>query len=64
MKIVIQRVSAASVTINETKVAEIKNGLLILLGIVVEDTQDDIDWLVRKVANLRIFNDDAGVMNK
>ena len=64
MKIVIQRVSAASVTINETKVAEIKNGLLILLGIVVEDTQDDIDWLVRKIANLRIFNDDAGVMNK
>jgi D-tyrosyl-tRNA(Tyr) deacylase len=63
MKIVIQRVTDASVTIEENKVAEIKNGLLILLGIVAEDTQDDIDWLVRKTANLRIFNDHDGVMN-
>ena len=63
MKIVIQRVSEASVTINEIKVASIKKGLLILLGIVDDDTQDDIDYLVRKVANLRIFNDENEVMN-
>ena len=63
MKIVIQRVSKANVTINKIKVAEINNGLLILLGIVVEDTQEDIDFLVRKTTNLRIFNDENGVMN-
>ena len=63
MKIVIQRVSEASVTINEIKVASIKKGLLILLGIVDDDTQDDIDFLVGKVANLRIFNDENEVMN-
>ncbi len=64
MKIVIQRVSKASVTINDLKVAAIKEGLLILLGIVEEDTQEDINWLVRKVLNLRIFNDEQGIMNK
>jgi D-tyrosyl-tRNA(Tyr) deacylase len=64
MKIVIQRVSKASVTINNSKVADIKNGLLILLGIVNEDTQEDINFLVRKIANLRIFNDENEVMNK
>ena len=64
MKIVIQRVSEASVTINKKKVATIKKGLLILLGIVNEDTQEDINWLVRKIANLRIFNDENEVMNK
>ena len=63
MKIIIQRVSKASVTINEVKVASIEKGLLILLGIVANDTQEDINWLVRKVANLRIFNDEDGVMN-
>ena len=63
MKIVIQRVSKASVIIHKNKVAEIKNGLLILLGIVNEDAQEDIDFLVRKIANLRIFNDENGVMN-
>jgi D-tyrosyl-tRNA(Tyr) deacylase len=63
MKIVIQRVSKASVTINKNKVAEINNGLLILLGIVSEDAQEDIDFLVRKITNLRIFNDENGVMN-
>ena len=63
MKIVIQRVSKANVTINKIKVAEINNGLLILLGIVSEDTQEDIDFLVRKIANIRIFNDENGVMN-
>lgn len=63
MKIIIQRVSKASVTIDEVKVAFIEKGLLILLGIVANDTQEDINWLVRKVANLRIFNDENGVMN-
>ena len=64
MKIVIQRVSRASVTIEGNKVASIGNGLLILLGIVTEDTQEDIIWLTNKVANLRIFEDEEGVMNK
>ncbi|WP_435416412.1 D-aminoacyl-tRNA deacylase [Polaribacter aestuariivivens] len=63
MKTVIQRVSKASVTIHKKKVAEIETGLLILLGIVPEDTQEDIDFLVRKIANLRIFNDENNVMN-
>ena len=63
MRIIIQRVSKASVTINEVKVASIEKGLLILLGIVANDTQEDINWLVRKVANLRIFNDEKGIMN-
>lgn len=64
MKVVIQRVNWASVTINEIKVASIENGLLILLGIITEDTQEDIDFLVRKISNLRIFNDEHQVMNK
>ncbi|WP_439128280.1 D-aminoacyl-tRNA deacylase [Polaribacter sp.] len=64
MKTVIQRVSKASVTIEGEKVANIKTGLLVLLGVVAEDTQEDIDFLVRKTANLRIFNDENGVMNK
>jgi len=63
MKIVIQRVSKASVTINDEKVANIKTGLLVLLGIVADDSQKDVDFLVRKTANLRIFNDGNGVMN-
>lgn len=63
MKVVIQRVSKASVTIAGKKVANIKNGLLVLLGIVAEDTQEDINYLVRKTVSLRIFNDDNGVMN-
>jgi len=64
VKIVIQRVSKASVTINKIKVATIKSGLLILLGIVDDDSQDDIDFLVRKIVNLRVFNDENTVMNK
>jgi D-tyrosyl-tRNA(Tyr) deacylase len=64
MKVVIQRVSKASVTINKNKVAEIDNGLLILVGIVVEDAQEDIDFLARKIANIRIFNDENAVMNR
>ena len=63
MKAVIQRVSNASVTINNTKVAAIQQGLLILLGIVDDDTQDDISWLSKKIVNMRIFSDENGVMN-
>ena len=64
MKAVIQRVTKASVTINKVKVASINDGLLILLGIINEDTQEDITWLSNKISNLRIFGDDNGVMNK
>ena len=64
MRTVIQRVSKASVTINEIKVSEINHGLLILLGIEELDTNTDIEWLTKKIANLRIFNDENGVMNK
>ena len=64
MKVVIQRVSKASVTIESENVAKIDSGLLILLGIVNEDTQDDINWLCNKISNLRIFSDEDGVMNK
>lgn len=64
MRVVIQRVSEASVTINQQLKSEIGAGLLILLGIEDADTQEDIDWLCRKISNLRIFNDEAGVMNQ
>jgi D-tyrosyl-tRNA(Tyr) deacylase len=63
MRVVIQRVSEASVTIDGKKVAAINKGLLVLLGITDADTQEDIDYLVRKTANLRIFNDENHVMN-
>ena len=64
MKAVIQRVSQASVTINEQEVAAIDYGLLILLGVVNDDTHEDIEWLANKIVNLRIFNDAEGVMNE
>lgn len=64
MKVVIQRVSTASVTIEGEKVASISNGLLILLGIIEDDNQDDIEWLSKKIVNLRVFGDEHGVMNK
>ena len=63
MKAVIQRVSKASVTIERNKVASIGNGMLVLLGIEHEDTSEDIQWLVNKIANLRIFSDANQVMN-
>ena len=63
MKAVIQRVSKASVRIQDQEVASIQGGLLILLGITPEDSSEDIHWLVRKIVNLRIFNDDEQVMN-
>lgn len=63
MKSVIQRVSSASVTIDSKIVAEIQNGLLVLVGIEEADTQEDIDWLSQKICNLRIFGDENQVMN-
>ena len=64
MRAVIQRVSSASVTIDGAVKSAIGQGLLILLGIGHEDGPEDIDWLVKKVAGLRIFNDNSGVMNR
>lgn len=63
MRVVIQRVSESSVVIDNAEVASIKNGLLLLLGIVNDDTQEDINWLCKKIVNLRIFPDENGVMN-
>jgi D-tyrosyl-tRNA(Tyr) deacylase len=63
MKAVIQRVSKSSVTIKGKKVASIDKGVLVLLGIVDEDSKEDITWLSNKIANLRIFNDKNEVMN-
>lgn len=63
MKIVIQRVSHASVTINGEVKSAIGRGFLILLGIADDDTREDMEWLVKKTAALRIFDDEQGVMN-
>jgi D-tyrosyl-tRNA(Tyr) deacylase len=63
MRAVIQRVSHASVTINGTVKSEIGQGFLIMLGVCDEDTMEDVDWLVKKVANLRVFGDENDVMN-
>lgn len=64
MRVVIQRVSHASVTIEGQKKNQIGAGFLILLGIEQADTQEDIAWLVRKIIGLRVFDDENGVMNK
>ncbi len=64
MRALIQRVSEASVTIESNVKSAIQKGLLILVGIEDADTQQDIEWLVRKIINMRIFNDENGVMNK
>jgi len=64
MRAVIQRVTRASVTINEEITGSITNGLMILLGIEEQDNENDIEWLSAKIVNLRVFNDDNGVMNK
>ena len=63
MRAVIQRVAHASVTIEGAVKSEIGQGFLILLGVCDEDSMEDIDWLVKKVANLRVFDDEQGVMN-
>lgn len=64
MRAVIQRVSRASVSIEGHVKSAIGNGYLILLGVEAEDTQVDVEWLARKVAALRVFDDEAGVMNR
>jgi len=64
MRVVIQRVSEASVTVNESITGSINQGLLVLMGIEDADTYEDIDWLVGKIVNLRIFNDENDVMNR
>ena len=64
MRLVIQRVSEASVKIEGKIKSEIEKGLLILVGVAEDDSSEDIDWLVKKVINLRIFDDENGVMNK
>ena len=64
MRVVIQRVREASVTIDGKVRSAIGQGLLVLLGVGPDDGQEDLDWLVRKVAGLRIFDDEAGVMNR
>lgn len=64
MRIVIQRVSRASVTIEGTVKSAIEKGYLILIGVCEEDTEEDVEWLVRKVIGLRVFDDENGVMNR
>ncbi|MGN7515089.1 MAG: D-aminoacyl-tRNA deacylase [Allomuricauda sp.] len=64
MRTVLQRVSNASVTVDDNVVSSIGKGLLVLLGIEDADTQEDIDWLTNKILNLRIFNDENDVMNR
>lgn len=63
MRAVIQRVSKASVTVEGNLISKINTGVLILIGIEEADTADDITWLSKKIVNLRIFNDNEGVMN-
>ncbi|WP_028910459.1 D-aminoacyl-tRNA deacylase [Prevotella sp. AGR2160] len=64
MRIVIQRVRKASVTINKKVKSAIQQGYMILVGVCEEDTEEDVDWLVKKVIGLRVFDDEQGVMNK
>jgi D-tyrosyl-tRNA(Tyr) deacylase len=63
MKVIIQRVSEACVRIDENITGQIKNGILLLAGFEESDMADDFEWMSRKIVNLRIFNDDQGVMN-
>ena len=64
MRAVVQRVSRASVTIEGAVKSQIGAGFLILVGICDEDTEEDVEWLVKKIANLRVFDDEDGVMNR
>lgn len=63
MRILIQRVKKASVTIEGKVISLINNGLLLFIGITKDDTQEDIQWLTKKVANIRLFDDENGIMN-
>lgn len=64
MRLVIQRVKEASVSISAERISSIGKGLMVLVGVMEGDTTDDVEWLVAKTAAMRIFNDDAGVMNR
>lgn len=64
MKVVVQRSKHSSVSVNNKLINEIDKGLVLLVGIHVDDTVEDVDYLVKKVVNLRIFDDDKGIMNK
>lgn len=64
MRVVLQRVSTASVRVDHQLISEMESGLLVLLGIENEDSNEDTEWLIRKIINLRIFNDAEGIMNK
>lgn len=64
MRAVVQRVSSASVTVKGKVISSMTTGLMVLLGVTDEDGEEDIQWLVRKITNLRIFNDADGVMNR
>jgi D-tyrosyl-tRNA(Tyr) deacylase len=64
MRLVIQRVTRASVSIDDKIKSEIKNGMMVLVGFEPADTDDDISWMTKKLVNLRIFDDENGVMNK
>ena len=63
MRVVIQRVSYASVTVEGKKIGEINNGLVVLLGVDINDNEEDISWLANKIINLRIFGDEKKLMN-
>ena len=64
MRVVLQRVSEASVTIEGIKKSEIREGVLVLVGIENEDTEEDMRWLASKIAQMRIFSDEEGLMNR
>ena len=64
MRVLIQRVKKASVTVNNELISLIDNGLLVFVGIGEEDCGEDIEWLTKKIANIRLFDDENGVMNK
>ena len=63
MRVVVQRVTKASVSVGDAVVGSIEKGLLVLLGITHDDTKEDVDWLVNKVVQMRIFDDSKGIMN-
>lgn len=64
MRVVLQRVNRATVSIDQQVVGQIKKGYLLLVGIAPDDTEQTLDWMARKIINLRVFEDDAGKMNR
>ena len=64
MRVLIQRVNNASVTVDNKLISLINNGLLLLIGVGEQDSNEDIEWLTKKIANIRLFDDENGVMNK